>query len=82
MKIMNEKQYRLKLLGEARLKGCEKEMLILFDKYDKLMRNCTNIQERENIGKLGILEIHNLLDDGHVGIGGELTINGQIVKVG
>ncbi len=49
-------------------------MMLLFAKYDKLLRNCTNDKEREDISKLGAYEVYRLL-----GGGGELYINGQLV---
>jgi len=74
IKVEPEAKTRQKLLFDARRQGCEKEMRILFNKYDKLLRNCTNQKEREDIGKLGATEIYLLL-----GGGGELYINGQLV---
>ena len=46
----------------------------LFEKYDKLLRNCTNAHEREDIAKLGIYEAYRLL-----GGGGELYVDGSLV---
>jgi hypothetical protein len=74
IKVESEKKTRQKLLADARKQGCEKEMLILFSKYDKLLRNCSNQKEREDIGKLGATEIFFLL-----GGGGELYINGELI---
>ncbi len=79
-KMMDEKTYRHKLILEARYKGCEKELLQLFDKFDKLLRNCTNAQEAAQIGTLGVIEVSNLIDNGHVGTGGSLVVNGQVIK--
>lgn len=73
-KVMAERETRKKLLSHARMMGCEKDMLLLFAKYDKLMRNCTNDKERQDIGKMGSVEVYRLL-----GGGGELYINGQLV---
>lgn len=78
-KIANERTYRANLLKQAREAGCEKELLQVFDKYDKLLRNCTNIQEKEQIGMLGVLEVSKLLDNGNVGKGGCVIVNGQVV---
>ena len=73
-KVLDESATRRKLLTHARLVGCEKDMLLLFAKFDKLLRNCTNEQERKDIGKLGAYEMYRLL-----GGGGELYVNGSLV---
>lgn len=79
VKVLNERQYRTNLIREAKIKGCEKELRLVFEKYDNLLRNCTNSQEREHIGMLGVLEVSRLLDNGHVGKGGCVTVNGQVI---
>lgn len=73
-KVLNERETRSRLLTHARMLGCEKDMLIIFAKYDKLMRNCSNEKEKEDIGKMGAVDVYNLL-----GAGGELYIDGQLV---
>lgn len=73
-KVLNERETRRRLLTHARLVGCEKDMMLLFAKYDKLLKNCTNDKEREDISKLGAYEVYKLL-----GGGGELYIDGQLV---
>lgn len=73
-KVLEEKETRRRILSHARLVGCEKDMLLLFAKIDKLMRNCTNDKEREDIAKLGAVEVYKLL-----GGGGELYVDGQLV---
>lgn len=73
-KILEERETRQRLLTHARLVGCERDMLLLFAKYDKLMRNCNNEQERQDIAKLGAVEVYRLL-----GGGGELYVNNQLV---
>lgn len=73
-KILSERETRSRLLTHARMLGCEKDMLIIFAKYDKLLRNCSNEQERIDIGKMGGVEIYKIL-----GAGGELYIDGQLV---
>jgi hypothetical protein len=73
-KVLDERETRRRILTHARLVGCEKDMLLLFAKFDKLLRNCTNAQEREDIGKMGIYEIYRLL-----GGGGELYVDGKLV---
>jgi len=73
-KVLDEQETRRRILAHSRLNGCEKEMLLLFAKYDKLMRNCTNDKERADIAKLGAVETYKLL-----GGNGELYVDGQLV---
>lgn len=73
-KVLQEKETRKRLLTHAKMVGCEKDMLLIFAKYDKLMRNCSNEKERADIGKLGSIEVYRLL-----GGGGELYVDGQLV---
>lgn len=73
-KVLGEKETRRRLLTHARKVGMEKEMLQLFARFDKLMHNCTNAQERADIAKLGSYEVYRLL-----GGGGELYVDGQLV---
>ena len=73
-RVVSEKESRRRWLNFARANGLEKEMLLLFAKYDKLMRNCTNDKERKDISKLGCVEFYKLL-----GGGGELFVDGQLV---
>lgn len=73
-KVLSERDTRRRLLTHARMIGCERDMLLIFAKYDKLMKNCTNEKERLDISQLGAVEVYKLL-----GGGGELFINGQLV---
>lgn len=73
-KVLGERETRTRLLTHARMVGCEKDMMLLFVKYDKLMKSCTNESERADIAKIGVFEMYKLL-----GGGGELYVNGQLV---
>jgi hypothetical protein len=73
-KVMSEKETRRRLLQHAREVGCEGDMIKILDKYDNLLRNCTNEKERKDISSLGAYEVYRLL-----GGGGELYVNGQLV---
>lgn len=73
-KVLGERETRRRLLTHARLVGCEKDMMLLFIKFDKLLKNCTNDGERADIAKLGIFEMYRLL-----GGGGELFVDGKLV---
>jgi hypothetical protein len=73
-KVLSEQETRRRLLKHARIAGCERDMLLLFAKYDKLIRNCPNEAERKDMAKLGATEMYKLL-----GAGGELYVDGQMV---
>ena len=73
-KVLPEQETRRRLLTHARLAGCERDMLLLFSKYDKLMRNCSNDAERRDMSSVACTEVYKLL-----GGGGELYVNGQLV---
>ena len=73
-KILDERETRKRLLAHGRLVGCEKDMILLFEKFDKMMRNCKNEKERADISALGCVELHNLL-----GNSGQLYVNNKLV---
>lgn len=73
-KILSEKETRCRLLTHAKLLGFEKDMLLLFAKADKLMKNCTNEKEKQDIGKLYSILVYRLL-----GGGGQLYIDGNLI---
>lgn len=74
IKVLPEYETRVRILKFAREIGCEKEVKLTLEKYDKLLRNCANQKERDDISKLGIYEIYRLL-----GGGGELYVNEQLI---
>lgn len=59
--------------------GYEHELLCIFDKYDNLLKNCRSDKERHAVGSMGVVEVSKLLDDGEVGMGGSLTVNGTVI---
>ena len=73
-RVLPEQETRQRLLTHARMVGCEREMLLLFSKYDKLMRSCPSDVERKDMAKLASVEVYRLLDGG-----GELYVDGQLV---
>ncbi len=73
-KVVGEAETRKRMLTHARMVGCERDMLLLFAKADKAMRNCTNEKEKKDMGKLFAVEVYRLL-----GGGGELYCDGQLV---
>ena len=71
IKLTSEQTQRNYLLELARAQGSEGELIKLFNKYDRLLNNCTNPVERSHISVLGISEIHKLLN-----CSDELLVNG------
>ena len=73
-RVLSERETRKRLLTHARIVGCERDMMLLFAKYDKLIRTCSNDQERADMAKIGAVEMYKLL-----GGGGELYVNNELV---
>lgn len=71
-KIKSEAETRKNILGLARNLGCDIEVRKIFERYDKLLKNCTNETERYQISVMGAAELHRFLD-----CRGALVINGQ-----
>jgi hypothetical protein len=74
-KVLDEADYRKKLIIVARTMGCLEDLLFLFDKYDRLLRTCRNDSEVEAIQVMGIKEISDLIDNGYMGYEGKLTLH-------
>jgi hypothetical protein len=72
--VLPEKEYRARLAGVAQRLGCLKEFLLTLKKYEDLMRNCKNENERKDISELGVVAIYKIL-----GSHGSLAINGKMV---
>jgi hypothetical protein len=62
-KITSEQETRKKFLTVASWAGRERDMLLLFAKYDKLMRNTDNEDKKKDISKIGAIEVYKLLGD-------------------
>lgn len=77
--VVIEQDYRRNLLGIASDMGCRTELLQLFDKYDKLIKNCGNPKERDALQKLAVKAVSDLLDNGYLGLGGSLTAGGVLL---
>jgi hypothetical protein len=73
-KVASEYQTRQAMLKQAKRLGCEYEMRSLFNKYDNLLRNCSNHLEREGIAQLGAYEIGNLLNYTEFAVNGVTVI--------
>jgi 5'-deoxynucleotidase YfbR-like HD superfamily hydrolase len=75
-KLIGEKETRANYLAYAKMLGCEKEFVQIRDKFDGLLRNCTNEQERKDIGKLGVVEINKLF-----AFYKQLYVDGNIIEI-
>lgn len=73
-RVASERETRNKLLSWARQLGYEKDMLLLFSKFDKMQKNCTNEQERKDMAKLGWAETLKLM-----GSYGTFFMDGKLV---
>lgn len=74
VKVLDERDTRKKLINFARQYGFEQDLIKILNKYDTLLRNCTNEKERKDIGKLGSYEIFCLF-----GKGGDFYVDGELV---
>ena len=70
----SEQQFRHALLKRAKTLGCDGDLKLILEKFDKALANCTNEVERRHIAQCGAAEIHLLF-----GCRGGLVINGQTV---
>lgn len=73
-KLFSEAESRQKLMNVARESGCLEEVVKAFNRYDRLLRNCTNVVERKHISILGISEINKIM-----GLSGSYTAGGMII---
>ncbi len=71
-KIVGEKETRSKLLALAKNLGCEIDVKKLFNKYDKLLKQCKNKEEYKQIAILGSAELHKFLN-----CSGALVVNNK-----
>lgn len=73
-RVASERDTRSKLLSWARQLGYEKDMLMLFAKFDNMLKNCTNEQERKDMAQLGWAETLKLM-----GSYGTFFVDGKVV---
>lgn len=92
-KITDEVETRKKFLTVARWAGRERDMLVLFAKFDKMRRECNDDEKKRDISKIGAIEVYKLLGEcfaslkqsGNLQIpgldvqGGELWVAGELV---
>lgn len=60
--VMPEKAFREKLLKLAKYYLCEYDYNLLINKYDTLLKNCKNENEKEAISAMGVLEVNNFFN--------------------
>jgi hypothetical protein len=75
-KILSEQETRRNILDFARTLHCERDIMQIFDKYDRMLKNCTNPMERQAISIAGNEEIHYFLDAKQAG---SISVNGHII---
>jgi hypothetical protein len=73
-RVASERETRNKLLSWARYFRYEQDMLILWAKFDKMLKNCTNEEERKDMAKLGWYETLKLM-----GSYGTFFMDGKLV---
>ena|ERR1700722_900598 len=73
-RVASEWETRKKLLSWARQLGYEKDMLMLFAKFDKILKGCTNEDEHKDMAKLGWAETLKLM-----GSYGTFFMDGKLV---
>lgn len=73
-KIASEKQMRRAIILQAKAWGCEKEVRQIFDRYDRLLKNCSDPLERYQIGVMANAELHKFMS-----LSGPLVCNGQLI---
>lgn len=73
-RVLSEQETRRRILSWARQLGYEKDMLLLFAKFDKLLKSCTNEGERKDIAALGWAETLKLM-----GTYGTFLVDGKVI---
>ena len=59
---LTENETRSKYLTYAKNLGCYQELLQIFDRYDKLLKKCTNLTEKQQIAVMANVEVHKLFN--------------------
>src|SRR5271170_3382210 len=80
VEVDDEATYRRKLAYMANTLGCRKELDLLLEKYDGILKRCGNEQERTAIKALALTELNALFNGStSVGYGGDLTLDGKVI---
>lgn len=59
---LTEHETRLKLFGYAKQLGCEKDLVQILQKYDNVLKGCTNMIERRQMAVMANIEVHKLFN--------------------
>lgn len=62
-KVTDEINTRKKFLTVSKWAGRDKDMLLLFVKFDKLMRNANTEEKKKDVSKIGAIEVYKLLGE-------------------
>lgn len=83
-KVTSERETRKKFLTVSRWAGRERDMLVLFSKFDKLMRETNDPDKIKDISKVGAIEVYKLLGECFASLksSGALTIPGLDSQMG
>ena len=72
-----ENETRKKYFDLAKSIGCQGELVKIFDRYDSLLKGCSNPIERHQIAVLANVEVHKLF-----GFRDPLVVRGQEILPG
>lgn len=76
---LGERDTRLRIFSDCRNKygpEAERQLRLVFDKWDNLLQKCTNDEERKHIKVMAITEIHQMMNyAGGLSVGGKVVID-------
>ncbi len=73
-KIIPEAKFRKQLLEKAKIYGCDIEIKAIIEKYDRILKRCTNDKEKKDIAIMAVAEVHKTMN-----CFGALVVNGREV---
>jgi hypothetical protein len=78
--VHSERESRIQWENMARTLGCLPEFHQIINKFEPIVKRCTNQNERQAMTEMCVLEIHKLFD-GHnsVGYGGKIIVGNKVV---
>jgi len=62
-KVSSEKETRRKFLQVAHWAGRQRDMMLLFAKFDKLQKETSDPEKKKDIAKIGAIEVYRLLGE-------------------
>lgn len=74
---LTERETRLKIFADCRKHygpEAERQLRLTFDKWDKLLAKCTNLEEKKHITVMAATEIHQMM-----GYQGGLSVGGKVI---